>query len=90
MKKCLRKKCQKDFEPNKPKQVFCSAKCRVYFSREEKTPIQTPAVNSEKKSKPAIKKVIVPPPTKGQPVKEKGEDSLAFALRKAEWKKNNQ
>lgn len=36
MKKCLRQKCQKDFEPNKPKQVFCSAKCRVYFSREEK------------------------------------------------------
>lgn len=36
MKKCLRKKCQKEFEPNKPKQVFCSAKCRVYFSREEK------------------------------------------------------
>lgn len=36
MKKCLRQKCQKEFEPNKPKQVFCSAKCRVYFSREEK------------------------------------------------------
>ncbi len=36
MKKCLRKKCQKDFEPNKPKQVFCSDKCRVYNSRELK------------------------------------------------------
>lgn len=34
MKKCLRQKCQKEFEPNKPKQVFCSAKCRVYNSRE--------------------------------------------------------
>lgn len=37
MKKCLRQKCQKEFEPNKPKQIFCSAKCRVYFSRENKT-----------------------------------------------------
>ncbi len=36
MKKCLRLKCQKEFEPNKPKQVFCSDKCRVYFSREKK------------------------------------------------------
>ncbi len=39
MKKCLRLKCQKEFEPNKPKQVFCSAKCRVYFSRENKVPV---------------------------------------------------
>jgi hypothetical protein len=36
MKKCLREKCPNEFEPNKPKQVFCSAKCRVYYSREKK------------------------------------------------------
>jgi hypothetical protein len=35
MKNCLRKKCQREFEPKKPKQVFCSPKCRVYHRREE-------------------------------------------------------
>lgn len=35
MKQCERKKCQKDFEPKKPKQRFCSDKCRVYHRREE-------------------------------------------------------
>jgi hypothetical protein len=36
MKTCLRQKCQKEFEPTKPKQKFCSAKCKTYYSREEK------------------------------------------------------
>lgn len=35
MKECLF--CQKEFEPAKPKQVFCTSKCRVYYSREEKS-----------------------------------------------------
>ncbi|MEO7584888.1 MAG: hypothetical protein ABIS74_17970 [Ferruginibacter sp.] len=60
MKKCLRVKCQKEFEPNKPKQVFCSAKCRVYFSREQKvgekketalvTPVKKVLAKKEEKS----------------------------------------
>lgn len=58
MKKCLRQKCQKDFEPNKPKQVFCSAKCRVYYSREEKV---KPEIIGERK-------VFIP---KNQPVLDK-------------------
>ena len=33
--KCLRKSCEVQFEPNKPKQLFCSAKCRVYHSRDK-------------------------------------------------------
>lgn len=40
MKKCKRIKCSKEFEPNKPKQVFCSDKCRVYFSRENKVAVE--------------------------------------------------
>lgn len=35
VKTCKRKKCGKPFKPNKPKQQFCSDKCRVYFSREQ-------------------------------------------------------
>jgi hypothetical protein len=35
MKVCFRGNCKKEFEPNKPKQVFCSDKCRVYASREQ-------------------------------------------------------
>ncbi len=40
MKQCIRKKCQKEFEPTKPKQKFCSDKCRTYYSREEKEPTE--------------------------------------------------
>lgn len=35
MKLCLF--CEKEFFPNKPKQKFCSDKCRVYFNREQVT-----------------------------------------------------
>lgn len=38
MKRCLRKSCGKEFDPNKPKQKFCSDKCRVYYSRENSSP----------------------------------------------------
>lgn len=34
MKQCKYEKCQKDFEPLKPKAIYCSAKCRVYGNRE--------------------------------------------------------
>lgn len=46
--KCLRNSCQIEFEPNKPKQVFCSAKCRVYYSRENKSTVKNKNVNGEK------------------------------------------
>ena|SRR6185312_40477 len=77
MKKCLRQKCQKEFEPNKPKQVFCSAKCRVYFSRELKKQIEennlpknkkkileernTPHNSGEKYNQPLTNKEVVKP-----------------------------
>jgi len=50
--KCLRKKCDVQFEPNKPKQLFCSAKCRVYHSREKVVEV----VESAPKPKPKVKK----------------------------------
>ena len=31
--------CNDTFEPKKPKAVFCSPKCRVYWHRENKVPI---------------------------------------------------
>lgn len=34
--KCQYSKCGKDFEPNKPKQRFCSDTHRVYHNRENK------------------------------------------------------
>lgn len=34
MRKCLYSKCDVDFEPKKPKQKFCCAIHRVYYSRE--------------------------------------------------------
>jgi hypothetical protein len=37
MKKCLYLKCGKLFEPNKPKQKFCSAIHRVYWNRDQKS-----------------------------------------------------
>lgn len=40
MKECLRLECKEQFEPNKPKQVFCSAKCRVYYNRAEKKKLE--------------------------------------------------
>ena len=46
MKVCLYSKCQKEFEPLKPKAKFCSAKCRVYYSRENK-PLTTVKVINE-------------------------------------------
>lgn len=35
MKTCLREGCSNEFEPNKPKQKFCSDKCRVYYGRQK-------------------------------------------------------
>jgi hypothetical protein len=35
MKECLH--CKTNFEPNKPKQVYCSDKCRVYANRLKKS-----------------------------------------------------
>lgn len=35
MKKCLH--CGKDFEPKKPKAIFCSDKCRTYAFRKSKS-----------------------------------------------------
>ena len=37
--------CYVTFEPNKPKQKFCSAKCRVYFSRKKQ---ETPEIVAHK------------------------------------------
>lgn len=38
MKNCLH--CKNDFEPKKPKQIFCSDKCRVYSNRAKKTALK--------------------------------------------------
>jgi len=35
VKKCLRQKCGKEFEPAKPKQKYCTDKCRTYAYREK-------------------------------------------------------
>ena len=53
MKKCLREKCTVYFEPNKPKQVFCSDKCRVYYSRENKKIKLLDATNPTNQMEPA-------------------------------------
>lgn len=57
MKKCTRQKCQKEFEPNKPKQKFCSDKCRVYHSRENKG---KPAAVLPSKIAVVVKKSLAP------------------------------
>lgn len=54
MKICKRKKCSKQFKPNKPKQVFCSDKCRVYFTREQ--PVDAVKENDKSKKKAEILK----------------------------------
>jgi len=100
MKNCLRKKCQKEFEPNKPKQVFCSDKCRVYWNREKKASLipETKILTHEEavQIKKAIAKqfkerynVEVPYLEKEIPpipTKLPNEDSVDFAGRKSEWK----
>ena len=49
MKQCLH--CKKEFEPLKPKAIFCSAKCRVYWHRANKKeePAHIQAAISEKR-----------------------------------------
>lgn len=34
IKKCILKDCGRSFEPKKPKQIYCSSKCRTYAFRE--------------------------------------------------------
>lgn len=85
MKKCLRKKCQQEFEPNKPKQVFCSAKCRVYYSREEKKEPGSVAIKDV--PQPQIKPINkmnkdIPP----MPLRSNFDNSIDFAAAKNEWK----
>lgn len=54
---CQRKKCSIPFTPNKPKQKFCSDKCRVYNSRESNDVSKTHPVASAVKNTP-IKPVV--------------------------------
>lgn len=67
--KCLRQKCGIEFIPTKPKQKYCSTKCRTYAHREslkkEEEKIEEP-----KKEKPKG----TPTPPKNDPK----EGSLAF------------
>jgi len=89
MKKCLRQKCQKEFEPNKPKQVFCSAKCRVYFSRENK---QTDQVVIKPDYFERNKKVVKPLPKSRiddyreqlKPPRLEGENTIDYKIRISE------
>jgi hypothetical protein len=58
MKQCAH--CGKDFEPTKPKAIYCSVKCRTYAFRDRKKnnlkfsitegPTLIPAVKQEEKS----------------------------------------
>jgi hypothetical protein len=100
MKKCLRQKCGKEFEPSKPKQVYCSTKCRTYAFREiiqqerkKPKPELMPEISSyylpkvgdvKEQTKIAISNKPEIPP---MPTRMIGEDALDFAARKNEWKK---
>jgi hypothetical protein len=57
MKKCLYSKCEKEFEPNKPKQVFCCAVHRVYWNREQNAKISDTPTNY---LKPENSQVLIP------------------------------
>lgn len=41
MKKCLREKCDIEFKPTKPKQQYCSNRCRTYAYREKRVQTST-------------------------------------------------
>lgn len=63
MKLC--KQCGKGFEPNKPKQIFCSDKCRVYYNRSIKKGIpKLPSVNLLKD--PSVEVLVKAPHIKGE------------------------
>lgn len=101
MKICARKKCGKEFEPNKPKQIFCSANCRVYSKRDELLPKKRgrpPKVvqNILDATKSNLeKKTFEQPQTnftintiiEPMPIRGKNEDAFDYAIRKNEWKK---
>ena len=101
MKKCLRQKCGKEFEPKKPKQMFCCDACRVYSKRESQPPkkrgrpkkeVQLPPQPPQNESKGKIDELIREErglETKSippMPIRMKGEDSFDYAARKNEWK----
>lgn len=73
MKVCMYQKCGKEFEPLKPKAVFCSAKCRVYQNRlskkkvvKEKNKVVIPEKEiPEKKDKVTDTETTVKESTKG-------------------------
>lgn len=73
---CLRQKCGVEFTPTKPKQKYCSTKCRTYAYREslkdEEEKVEEPK-REVKKDKP--KDTPVPP--KNDPK----EGSMAFHLK---------
>jgi len=67
MKQCLRKKCGKDFEPTKPKQMYCSNKCRTYAFREKQKDVvvvtktdkkKPPKKEAEEMSEELVNKII--------------------------------
>lgn len=58
MKKCSYSKCGKEFEPLKPKAIYCSPKCRVYGNREKN--IAELAIGQKEVKKPDEKVEILP------------------------------
>lgn len=99
MKQCKYEGCKKEFNPQKPKAVYCSAKCRVYGNRaanrnkaanEAEIMVKTDRIAGMGNQKsnlevsiPSAMKTSRPP----MPVKMPGENPLDYAMRKNEWKR---
>jgi len=65
MKKCLY--CGNDFEPTKPKQIYCSSKHRTYAFRKTKKKLSKKSESKKEiplqpKSKWKVTEVLKPPP----------------------------
>jgi len=75
--KCFRKKCGIEFTPTKPKQKYCSTKCRTYAYRESL--IKDVVQQVKEKGKSEEPKVNLPVDTR--PKNDPKENSAAFFMK---------
>lgn len=68
---CLRQKCGVEFTPTKPKQKYCSTKCRTYAHRESMKD-EEEKVEEPKQESPKVEQNDQPKPK--SPIKEKRQE----------------
>jgi len=80
--RCLRQKCGVEFTPTKPKQKYCSTKCRTYAHRESKieNPLEIPIPHIPPSKREVVEQVVKDFTKPTNEIKPKDQPKSNFAI----------